>query len=125
MDYYGDSGDWVKAVTGWLGTALLVGALIYGVASLKDAKAAQRTPNQAAASALAQGSYPEHGKPLTVSLPERTKLVGGVSWHCWNGAPCEPWYTTRPMRPGDIPETHSFSNLNGREIILKESGWPR
>lgn len=66
-------------------------------------------------------AYPELGKPLVIQLPPKRKLVGGVSWHCWNGAPCEPWYTTRERNLGDEPRTtYTFSNLNGREIVLQE-----
>ena len=66
-------------------------------------------------------TWPQAPKSVTVKLPPKTKLAGGVSWHCQTHAVCEPWYTTRAMRSGEAVETYVFTNLDGREYVVSET----
>jgi hypothetical protein len=55
--------------------------------------------------------------PTTVRVAlEPGQKFAGFGWHCYSGGSCELYVATRPMRPGEAPETHTLKPVRDRTV---------
>ncbi len=59
-----------------------------------------------------------------MTLAANQKLVG-MSWHCWAGGSCEPWFLTRARRANEpFPETYSYTNGQDQYVVHETKDAP-
>jgi hypothetical protein len=56
-------------------------------------------------------------EPKVIKLSPGHKLEG-ISWACASGGYCTPTWLTRPMRPGETPETHRLENGSAYDVYV-------
>jgi hypothetical protein len=71
-------------------------------------------------SAIVLGASALVDSPTQAQVPQCKEIrlepgqkLESVSWACAPGGYCVPTWLTRPMRPGETPETHTLHNEKG------------